>query len=73
MSDRDIDELFRRFYDLDRELKELRTEVSQLKWYQQHGTNGAVAYSTTNELMSTTDMAATLSRYPIDNINKVRN
>lgn len=47
MSDRDIDELFRRFYDLDRELKELRTEVNQLKWYQQHGTNGAVAYSAT--------------------------
>lgn len=45
MSDRDIDELFRRFADLDRELKDLRTEVNQLKWYQQHGTNGAVAYS----------------------------
>lgn len=45
MTDRDIDELFRRFADLDRELKELRTEVNQLKWYQQHGTNGAVAYS----------------------------
>lgn len=49
MSDRDIDELFRRFADLDRELKELRTEVNQLKWYQQHGTNGAVAYSATPE------------------------
>lgn len=30
MSDRDIEELFRRFAELDRELKELRTEVNQL-------------------------------------------
>ena len=34
MSDRDIDELFRRFADLDRELKELKVEVSDLKRFQ---------------------------------------
>lgn len=31
MSDRDIDELFRRFADLDRELKELKVEVGEIK------------------------------------------
>lgn len=45
MSDRDIDELFRKFKELDVELKELRREVSEIKWYTQHGTSGAVAYS----------------------------
>jgi len=44
-SDRDIDELFRKFTELDAELKELKKEVSEIKWYQQHGTKGTVAYS----------------------------
>lgn len=34
MSDRDIDELFRRFADLDRELKELKAEVGEIKRFQ---------------------------------------
>ena len=44
MSERDIDELFRKFSILDAELKQLRVEVGEIKWYQQHGTKGAVAY-----------------------------
>jgi len=49
-TDFDITNLYQKWIELDRELKELRTEVNQLKWYaasqtQQHGTNGAVAYS----------------------------
>ena len=45
MSQIDIDELFRKFTILDAELKELRKEVGEMKWYAQHGTTGAVAYS----------------------------
>lgn len=51
-TDFDITNLYQKWIELDGELKELRTEVNQLKWYaasqtQQHGTNGAVAYSAT--------------------------
>lgn len=47
MSQLDIDELFRKFGILDEELKQLRKEVGEIKWYAQHGTTGAVAYSVT--------------------------
>ena len=36
-SDRDIDELFRKFAILDAELKELRKEVGEMKFSQTHG------------------------------------
>ncbi len=47
MTDLDIMNLYQKWIELDRELKELRNEVNQMKWYAQHGTNGAVAYSAT--------------------------
>ncbi len=54
MSERDIDELFRRFAILDAELKEIRKELAEVKqqspstaWYQKYGTNGSVAYNVT--------------------------
>lgn len=45
MSDYDFIQLYKKLEVLDRELKELRREVGEMKWYQQHGTTGAVAYS----------------------------
>ncbi len=57
MSERDIDELFRRFAILDAELKEIRKELTEVKqqssstaWYQKHGTTGPVAYSFSDHL-----------------------
>lgn len=52
MTQIDIDALFRKFAELDVELKQLRKEVGEMKWYaasqtQHHGTTGAVAYSAT--------------------------
>jgi len=53
MSDYDFIQLYKKLEVLDRELKELRAEVNQIKWYQQHGTNGAVAYSATTPKLMT--------------------
>lgn len=46
-TDYDFVQLYVRLEKLDAELKELRKEVGEIKWYQQHGTAGSVAYSTT--------------------------
>lgn len=45
MTDTDLLLIYKRFEEIDRELKELRKEVGEVKWYQQHGTTGPVAYS----------------------------
>jgi hypothetical protein len=44
-TDYDFVQLYVRLEKLDAELKELREEVGQIKWYQQHGTTGPVAFS----------------------------
>lgn len=56
MSDFAIQDLFRKFIELDRELKELRQEVGEIKWSINHGTTGAVAYSANTPMQN--------NRYP---------
>lgn len=48
MSSLDIDKLYQKFVELDKELKELKKEVSEIKWKQQYGHSGDVAYSATS-------------------------
>lgn len=48
MSSLDIDKLYKKWVELDKELKELKKEVSEIKWKQQYGHSGAVAYSATS-------------------------
>lgn len=45
MTETDLILIYKRFEEIDRELKDLRKEVGEIKWYQQHGTTGAVAFS----------------------------
>lgn len=49
-SDIDIDNLFKKFAILDAELKELKKEIGEIKWFVKHGTTGAVAYCATTSV-----------------------
>lgn len=44
-TDYDFVQLYVRLEKLDKELKDLRKELGEIKWYQQHGTTGPVALS----------------------------
>lgn len=45
MTDTDLVLIYKRFKEIDAELKELRKEVGEIKWYQQHVTTSPVAFS----------------------------
>lgn len=57
MSEYDLKRLFEKWIELDHELKELKAEVSQIKWYQQNGTNGPVQFRV-NKTSKTSDKPA---------------
>lgn len=57
MSDCAIQELYQKWIELDREIKQLKAEVSQIKWYQQNGTNGPVQFRV-NKSSKTSDKPA---------------
>lgn len=46
MSELDLKLIYERFSEIDKQLTQLRQELNEFKWYQKHGTTGAVAYST---------------------------